>query len=108
MNFIQRIIRIPGAGHRNLSRVDFFPLSSNARGTIVGASNDGCFSGWVVEDGIETDYELDVWAKDHLEADDKDAPIEGDYDSSDDYWENYLEWQSTVISAFVDDGLGIK
>lgn len=82
-------IRIPLFCHRNLSRVDFFP--EGAKGYLVGASSDGCFTGWVIEDGQEQTYDLDEWAS---ENEMRPKPDE------DEDWDAANDWRDDVIQEF--------
>ena len=89
------VIDIPLAHHRNLSRVNFFP--EGAKGYVVGTSTDGCFEGWVIEDGEEKSYDLEEWAKENMDGEDKVGP------DPDDDFDLYVEWQSLVEEAFFDE-----
>lgn len=81
------IINIPNSCHRNLSRVDFFP--AGATGWIVGASTDGCFKGWIIEDGNETDVDLNDWAMENIQEKEPE-----DFNES-------CEWRNMVIENFM-------
>ena len=85
-----RIIRIPRFYHRNLARVNFFP-SGKEKGWLIGSSTDGVFVGWVVEDGVETNYDLEIWAKDNGLGN----PPED--------WQSLAEWQSMIEDEFISD-----
>lgn len=102
-------LEIPIAHWRNLCRYDFFLKkedgSTDVKGTVVGTSTDGMFQGWVIEDGHETDYDLDVYAAGHddIEA----APVESEYNEPDgyegdqeDYFQNLCIWQQEVENEF--------
>lgn len=85
-----RVIRIPRFCHRNLSRVNFFPTGKE-KGWLIGSSTDGVFCGWVVEDGVETNYDLQKWARENgLGKPPKDSQA-------------LCEWQNTVEDEFVSD-----
>lgn len=102
-------LEIPIAHWRNLCRYDFFLKkedgSTDVKGTVVGTSTDGMFHGWVIVDGHETGYDLDVYAAGHdaIEA----APVESEYNEPDGHegdQENYFSdlciWQSEVENEF--------
>ena len=89
-----KTIRIPLFCHRNLTRVEFFP-DSKGKGYVIGTSTDGCFVGWVSEDGTTTDYDLNDWAKENLEPEQSKRPD----DSSDEL----VEWQTMVENEFLAD-----
>lgn len=100
-------LSIPVAHWRNLVRYDFFTKKEDGsvKGTIVGTSTDGMFLGWVIVDGHETEYDLDVYAAGHDDI--EDAPVESEYDAPDgeegdqqDYFENLCIWQSEVENEF--------
>jgi hypothetical protein len=88
-------ITIPRGHYRNLARFDFFPPS--AKGFLVGTSTDGCFEGWVIENGQETTFDLDQWAKENAE---EVAPTIEECSSENEYWENRIIWQADVADAF--------
>jgi len=112
-----RTIYIPYAVYRNMSQVDFFlnkppfvsllPVTerpaSTVKGHIIGTSTDGCFTGWFIEDGEETSYDLEKWATEHLQGDDAVVPKEEDFASFDEFNENQHAWQNVVQQAFFDD-----
>jgi len=81
------VINIPNFCHRNLSRVDFFP--EGATGWIVGASTDGCFEGWIIRDGSQSDVDLDKWAKENTTE-----KKPKDFDEA-------MEWQNMVVEDFM-------
>lgn len=85
----QRVISIPLFSHRNLSEVEFFP--PGAKGRIVATSTDGCFEGWVIEDGERTSYDLDEWARENIgeECPDCDTDFDG-----------FCDWRSMVEGEF--------
>jgi len=107
-------IEIPCCHYRNLSRADLFlnELSwedqkagkerpaSRVQGTIVGTSTDGCFVGWIIENGVEITYDLEEWAAENLEGDDAVPPIEEECDNEDDYFQNLVDWQALVEQQF--------
>ena len=69
-------ITIPRFLYRNMSRIDFF--CKGAKGYLVGTSTDGCFEAWTIVDGVETNYNLDQWAKENIDEkqpDDDEARI---------------------------------
>lgn len=108
----RRTIYIPFAVYRNLSQVDFFlnkPSNglpqqvSTVKGHIIGTSTDGCFTGWFIEDGEETSYDLEKWATEHLQGDAAVVPKEEDFASFDEFNENQHAWQNVVQQAFFDD-----
>lgn len=98
-------IDIPCWHYRNLSRINFFN-KAGVRGYIVGTSTDGCFSGWFIEDGVEENYDLTVWASENLEGDDRTEPNRAEYDDDDDYQENLNEWQGLVEREFIEEMTG--
>lgn len=85
-------IWIPYAHYRNLSRVEFF--CEGAKGYLVGTSTDGVFTGWSIEDGVETSYDLEKWAAENIEGEDGVPP---NYDEDP---EAYCEWMSSVEQEF--------
>jgi len=109
-------IEIPCCHYRNLSKVDFFlneptlqeklegkkPTKSKVEGTAVGTSTDGCFSGWIIENGVETGYDLEKWAADNLEGDDAIPPTKEECNDEDDYDQNLCDWQALVEQEFHD------
>ena len=112
-----RTIDIPCAHYRNLSRVDFFlneqsleeinagipKWESVVKGYIVGTSTDGCFTGWFIEDGVETNYDLKKWALENLEDEDKVPPKREDYEDEDQYHTEFNEWTGVVEQEFIAD-----
>ncbi len=98
-------IEIPCALYRNLSFIDFFlndqtieeisanvpNLHSKVKGSLVGASTDGRFIGFVIEDGVETHYDLKEWAAENIDQ----KPPE--------LIEDFLDWQEMVVREFVSD-----
>jgi len=103
VDFDLQTILIPLAHYRNLSRYDFFHPregGTDGAGWLVGTSTDGCFNGWINENGDETYYfDLAIWAAEHLDVK---APAIPDHMSSDDAWVAYLDWQPYVEHAFHD------
>lgn len=101
-----KVISIPCAHYRNLSRVEFFIKDGEGykgRGTVLMTSTDGCFQGYEIVDGVETVHDLEDWAKENLEGDDAVAPKEEDYDDHDDYFQNLVDWQQNVEMEFHSD-----
>lgn len=93
-------INIPIAHYRNLSRFDFF-TTPEVKGAIVGTSTDGCFAGWTIEDGKETNYDLEKWAAENLDDGDETPPQKEDFATEEDYWENFVDWQGIVEQEFI-------
>lgn len=88
-------IGIPPYLYRNLGRVNFFEYP--AKGTIVVTCTDGCFEGSVNIDGVETNYDLEKWAKENLG---EDGIPPGDFGGDSDDTDNLTEWQTMVESEF--------
>lgn len=92
-------IDIPTANFRNLSRVDFFP--PGAKGYLVITSTDGCFNGWVINDGVEVEYDLEKWALENMEGDDRYPPTKWQCNfDEDEFNENMNIWTQEVEMAF--------
>lgn len=98
---VERTIDIPICHYRNIGRVKFFPPGTE--GYIIGTCTDGCFEGWVNENGVETNYDLEKWAKENLEGDDAIAPQRSEYDTDADYGQNLCDWQQMVEIEFFGD-----
>lgn len=91
----QLSITIPLFHYQNLTRIlDSLPLYV---GNIVITTTDGCFQGYVIQNGTETVYELKDWAKQNqLE----DEPQRNEFESDDEYYENLTIWQMDIETEF--------
>lgn len=102
-----RSINIPCFCYRNLSRLDFFAYDGEkfqGKGTIIVTSTDGCFDGWEIVDGIQEYFDLTEWAAENMEDDEKFPPNKENFDSKDDWFQHYIEWQNRVECEFHSDG----
>jgi len=90
----EKTIEIPLGLHRNLSYV-LDQLFSGGIGKVVWASSDGCFEGGVIENGIETLYDLQEYSlKEGTEA---------DIPNFNDDFDKYCQWQSEVEQDFFEE-----
>lgn len=102
INPVSRTITIPCCHYRNLGAVDFFQ-NKTAKGEIIGTCTDGCFIGWYSENGEEQNFDLEKWAAENLEDDDRFPPKESECSGPDDYGQNLVAWQSLVEQEFHDE-----
>lgn len=94
-------ITIPYNLYRNMSRIigktcfDGSPgLFTEGTGLIVWASIDGCYSGGVIKDGIETEYDLKDWGIRNSNGDE--VPDE----NSDDFVDWIIQVEGDFINTF--------
>jgi hypothetical protein len=93
---------IPCSHYRNLSYLDIF-MRHGVKGTVAWTSSDGCFTGYSYEDGQETTYDLNTWALENMDGDDRYPPKKEEYNSQDDFDQNLFEWRQLVEREFHDE-----
>lgn len=89
----ERRIVIPWGLYRNFGRF-LDELFKGGKGWAVWTSTDGMFEGGVYEDGKETTYDLEEWAKEHFFDEGESMP-----DAQEDF-DEYVEVQSEIESEF--------
>lgn len=90
--FAEKTLHIPCCHYRNLAgQLD--QITKDTTGTIVWSSTDGCFSGGVIEDGVEKTYDLKEWAI-------KNGDEEEDIPNQEEEFDAYLNWMDLVEQDF--------
>lgn len=69
------------------------------KGRLVGTSSDGCFEGYVIEDGV------DVCSEDLFEFGKKELSIDLEAIDIDEDWDEYSELQNEIEQRFYDKHL---
>lgn len=101
LNYDQNEITIPTGTYRNLGRNLQLLLDSASDGYIVGVSNDAKWHGFVATPQTEDEFDLENWA---AESGFKESrPLKENFDTEDDWWNEYVNWQSDVRATFMQE-----
>jgi hypothetical protein len=93
-------ITIPLFCHRNLLHVLDRLINGACLVSGKWASTDGMFSGGEITDGEPHEIDLHTWAAENELGGDEGYSEPPDMD---DDWEDYAEWQTRVLDAFLED-----
>jgi len=101
LNSDQNEITVPTGTYRNLGRNLQLLLDSSSDGYIVGVSNDVKWHGFVATPQTEDEFDLENWSTENGFKESR--PLKENFDTEEDWWREYVNWQSKVRSAFMQE-----
>jgi hypothetical protein len=87
--------------YRNLGRNLELLLDTASGGGVVGVSSEVNWHGFVATPETEEEFDLENWAaRNGFETS---RPEQENFETEDDWWDEYVDWQSEVGSAFMEE-----
>lgn len=96
----QWVLVIPTGGYRNLNRLIDKLKNKASSWKYIETTADGIFNGYISTPDQRTEFDLEEWVTNHSNELMDSKPLKENYETEDDWFEDYTDWQMEVENHF--------